>query len=114
VSNAMDDTSNPVWRGVPDVGGFPSESGEAFQATEHEYLPWEKRVHALRELLATKSLLRVDELRRAVEGLGREKYERLSYYEQWISAIAQIMVERNVVSDHELGCRVAEVMARRV
>lgn len=96
-------------RGVHDVGGLLCEP---FVQTEHAYLPWEKRVHALRELLARKNLLSVDELRRAVEGLGKEKYARLTYYEQWILAISQVMVERGLVTDDELGRQIAVVLQR--
>ncbi len=97
------------YRGVHDLGGLLCEP---FVPDEHDYEPWEKRVHAVRELLATKGLLRVDELRRAVEGLGEEKYKRLSYYEQWVWAISQIMLERGIVTDAEIGARVETVHAR--
>ncbi len=97
------------YRGVHDLGGVLCEP---FAPDEHDYAPWEKRVHAVRELLATKGLLRVDELRRAVEGLGEEKYRRLSYYEQWIWAMTQIMLERGIVTDAEIGARVEAVRAR--
>lgn len=97
-------------RGMHDVGGLLSEP---FSRQEHDYLPWEKRVHALRELLARKNLLRVDELRRSIECLGEEKYRRLSYYEQWILAISQIMIERGVVTSDELARQIEVVRARR-
>jgi len=95
--------------GVHDLGG---RLNEPFNQDEHDYEPWEKRVHAMRELLATKSLLRVDELRRSVEGFGEERYKRLSYYEQWILAISQVMIERGIVTNDELGRRMAEVERR--
>ena len=95
--------------GVHDLGG---QLNEPFNPDEHDYEPWEKRVHALRELLATKSLLRVDELRRMVESLGEHEYKSLTYYEAWIFAISQIMLEKGVVTDDELGRKIAEVNAR--
>ncbi|MEM7442134.1 MAG: nitrile hydratase [Pseudomonadota bacterium] len=96
-------------RGVHDVGGLLDEP---FEASEHDYLPWEKRVHAIRELLAEKGLLRVDELRRAIESAGEEEYRKLTYYEQWVSAICKVMLERGVVTDDELGRRIAEIDQR--
>ena len=96
-------------RGPHDLGG---SLHEPFNEDEHAYDPWEKRTHALRELLARKGLLKVDELRRAVEGLGAEEYKTLSYYEQWIMAMSQIMLERGVISDDALGRKLAEVSAR--
>lgn len=103
----MIDISDSI--GIHDLGG---RLQEPFNQEEHDYEPWEKRVHALRELLATKNLLRVDELRRSVESLGEEKYKRLSYYEKWIWGMSQVMVERGVITDEELGRRIAEVKNR--
>lgn len=100
---------HPDTRGIHDLGGVLDEP---FNEEEHEYDPWEKRTHALRELLARKGLLKVDELRRVVESMGAEKYERLTYYEQWIWAMAQIMVERGIVTDDALGRKIAQVEAR--
>lgn len=97
------------FRGIHDIGGLETE---AFVAQEHDYEPWEKRVHALRELLATKGLLRVDELRRVVESQGEDNYRRRSYYEQWIWAMAQVMLERGIVSDAELGSCIAATRVR--
>lgn len=94
------------FRGIHDLGGLIELP---LNQDEHDYDPWEKRVHAVRELLAQKGLLRVDELRRTVEGMGEEKYKRLSYYEQWTWAISQVMIERGVFTDHELSQRIAKI-----
>ncbi|MEP3846634.1 MAG: ScnB-like protein [Paracoccaceae bacterium] len=101
--------SHPDTRGIHDLGGVLNEP---FNEDEHDYDPWEKRTHALRELLARKGLLKVDELRRAVEELGEEKYKRLTYYEQWIWAMSQIMIERGLVTDDAMGRKIAEVETR--
>ena len=95
--------------GVHDLGG---RLHEPFNPDEHDYEPWEKRVHALRELLATKGLLRVDELRRTVETLGEEEYKRLSYYEAWTFAMSQIMLAKGLITDDELGRKISEIKAR--
>ena len=66
-----------------DMGGLPAGSVER---KEHDYALWEKRVDALMVLLAApqRRLLRVDELRRNIEALPPDAYERMSYYERWI------------------------------
>ncbi len=92
-------------QGIHDLGGMLCEP---FNEEEHEYLPWEKRVHALRELLARKKLLSVDELRRSVESMGAEKYRSRSYYEQWIWAMSQVMIEKGVISSDELARRMEQ------
>jgi len=94
-----------------DMGGLPAGPVEP---SEHKYEPWEKRVHALLTLLAqpSRSILRVDELRRGVEALGKEEYDRLSYYERWIVSITNNLLQKGVLSTDELGRKLAEIEAR--
>ncbi len=82
--------------------------------SEHDYTPWEKRVNAILRLLAGKErrLITLDEHRRAVENLGPGIYDELSYYERWISAITNILIEKGVITVDELGRRMEDVKAR--
>lgn len=96
-------------RSVNDIGGLLNEP---FNPQEHNYEPWEKRVHALRELLAIKGMLSADVLRKNIETLGAEKYEKLSYYERWIHSISQTMLERGTLSNKELADKINEVKLR--
>jgi hypothetical protein len=57
--------------------------------------------------------MRVDELRRGIESLAPDAYDRLSYYERWIASIAKVLVEKGVFSQAELDARVAEIAARQ-
>ena len=84
------------------MGGLPAGPVER---DEHAYDLWEQRVDALMMLLSDKErrLLRVDELRRNVESLGAEAYDRMGYYERWMHAIAQTLIQRGVISIDELG-----------
>ena len=93
------------------MGGQPA--GPVVPA-EHDYAIWEKRVDALMVLLASKDCqhMTVDELRRNIESLGAEAYDRMSYYERWIHAIAQTLIQRGVISVDELGRKMAEVEQR--
>jgi hypothetical protein len=96
-------------RGTHDVGGLAAGPVEK---TEHDYALWEKRVDAMMVLLSAKGYFTVDELRRGIESLGAEAYEKLSYYERWIASITNAMIARDVVSIDELGRKMAEVEAR--
>jgi hypothetical protein len=87
------------YRGVHDIGGLPAGP---IEATEHDYALWEKRVDALLVLLSKKGLMTVDELRRNIESLGADAYDRMSYYERWIWAISQTLIQRGVISIDEL------------
>jgi hypothetical protein len=60
----------------------------------------------------TRRLMTVDELRRGIEDLGPGAYDELSYYERWISSIANVLIEKGVITVDELGRRMAAVDAR--
>jgi hypothetical protein len=98
-------------RGYHDMGGLPA--GEV-DRHEHANALWEKRVDALMVLLSgpDRKLMRVDELRRAIESLGPEAYDAMGYYERWVSAIARLMVEKGVVGQAELDARIAQLKAK--
>ena len=98
-------------RGPHDMGGLPA--GEVEQ-TEHDFALWEKRVDALMFLLSHKDrrLLTVDELRRNIESLGLESYEKMTYYERWIYAITQTLIQRGVITVDELGRKMELIRTR--
>jgi hypothetical protein len=94
-----------------DIGGLRSGSVSTY---EHEHVLWEKRVDAMMMLLhhPKRALLTTDELRKNIEALGPEAYTKMGYYERWISAIANTLVERGVISSEELGRAIEEVAKR--
>lgn len=94
-----------------DMGGLPA--GPVDRA-EHDHAPWEKRVDALMRLLSDskRRVMTVDELRRGIEELGPGVYDQYSYYERWMASIANILIEKGVITIDELGRRMAEVDAR--
>ena len=98
-------------RGYHDLGGLP---GGPIQPNEHNYQLWEKRTHALLVLLADpkRDLVNVHELRRGIETLGQEEYDRLSYYERWISSITNILLQKGILTPQELGQKLAEIETR--
>lgn len=98
-------------RGIHDLGGLPA--GE-IDRTEHQNNFWEQRVDALQRALGLLDppLVRTDELRRAVEGIGAQAYDRMSYYERWISAITEVLMEKGIITVDELGSKIADIEAR--
>jgi hypothetical protein len=106
-NSAMQNDQAP--RAHHDMGGLPASP---IAQTEHDYALWEKRVDALMVLLSRRSLLTVDELRRNIEGLGPDAYDRMTYYERWVYAITQTLIERGVISVDELGRAIEAVRAR--
>ena len=102
-----------IERSHHDMGGLPAGKVET---TEHDYVDWERRVDALMVLLSgvrggTK-LMTVDELRKNVEALPPEAYDRMSYYERWVTSITQTMIQRGVITTDELGRKMAEIEKR--
>jgi len=97
-------------RSYHDMGGL---SAGKLVAREHDYEPWEKRVDALMLLLShpDRKLLTVDELRRNIESLGADAYDKMSYYERWMHSICQTLIQRGVISIEELGQAMARVRA---
>jgi nitrile hydratase subunit beta len=93
------------------MGGQPTD---AVEHTEHDYAIWEKRVDALMVLLSRKDCrhMTVDELRRNIETLGAEAYDKLTYYERWMHAISQTLIQRGVIGIDELGRKIADVEQR--
>jgi hypothetical protein len=87
-------------RRVHDRGGWPA--ADPINKAEHELSMWEKRTDALMNLLRGKRLLRTDELRRAIESLAPDEYERLSYYERWIVAIKSLLIEKGILTAEEI------------
>jgi hypothetical protein len=98
-------------RGTHDIGGL---SLGPIDRTEHTLALWEKRVHALMVLLSdpAKEVMNVHELRCGIEALGEKEYDRLSYYERWITSITNNLLRKGVFTADELGRKLAEVEER--
>jgi nitrile hydratase len=72
---------------------------------EHDEAPpdaFGRQVDALRQVLAQKKLMTVDELRRGIESIPQDEYLALGYYERWLRSIALLMVEKGVVEKEAL------------
>jgi hypothetical protein len=93
-----------------DMGGLPAGP---IERTEHEHAPWEKKVDAILRLLVAEKVMTLDELRRGIEELGPGAYDELSYFERWIRSIANILLEKGVVTVQELATAIEAAKARR-
>ncbi len=94
-----------------DMGGLPAGTVEP---TEHDYAHWEKEVDAIRALLADKKrrLMTVDELRRGIESIPPDDYDRMTYYDRWITSITTLMVEKGVLDRAAIDKRIAALRQR--
>lgn len=98
-------------RAAHDVGGL--EFGP-IDRTEHDLALWEKRTDAMLILLVgpKKGAFTLDAMRRVIEDYGQQQYDRTEYYEKWIRAIRNLIVEQQIVSREEIEARMEEVRAR--
>ncbi len=92
-----------------DMGG---NAAGPIPTEEHDFAIWEKRVDALLILASSKGHFTVDGLRRVLEDMGPEAFETMSYYERWIAAVSQNMIEAGVFTTAELAQKMTEVAAR--
>ena len=87
-----------------DRGGRPTDA--PIDRSEHELADWELLTDALVGSLGGSGLMNVDELRRGIESMPPERYERASYYERWLFATETILAEKGIVAPGELDARV--------
>ena len=95
-------------RAVHDVGGL--EFGP-IDRTEHDPALWEKRTDAMLILLVgpKKAAFKIDALRRVIEDYGQQDYDRTEYYEKWIRAIRNLVVEQEILTAEEIEARMSDV-----
>jgi len=102
-----------IERSHHDMGGQP---GGKVEPTEHDYADWERRVDAMAVILfgvfTGKRRITVDEHRKNIEALPPEAYDKLTYYEKWISALTQTLIQRGIITTEELGRKMEEVARR--
>jgi Nitrile hydratase beta subunit len=84
------------------------------ERVEHELEPWEKRCHALADVLDFHKIINTEEKRRGVEALGADLVGKLTYYERWIVAFANILFEKGILTPDDIAEKMREVAARFV
>ena len=85
----MSQTEHLLKRLPNDIGGVPANP---IQRVENELEPWEKR--------------------RGVEALGAEMVGKLTYYERWFAAFANILFQKGILTSSELPRKMDELSAR--
>src|SRR5690606_15601763 len=95
-------------RAAHDVGGL--DFGP-IDRTEHDLALWEKRVDAMLVLLSgpKKGAFKIDAMRRVIEDYGQQQYDRTTYYEKWIRAIRNLLIEQEVLTKPEIESKIAAV-----
>jgi hypothetical protein len=74
--------------------------------------PWEKSCHALADVVEFNEIISTEEKRRGVEALGVELIGKLSDYERWIIAFANILLEKGLITPTELAQKTDHIEVR--
>jgi hypothetical protein len=106
----MTATESLLQRLPNDIGGAPADR---IERVEHELEPWEKRCHALADVLDFHKIINTEEKRRGVEALGAEMVGKLTYYERWIAAFANILFQKQILTPEALARKMDEVAQRQ-
>jgi len=98
--------------GVHDIGGmdgFGPVRPEAGEPVFHE--SWEGRVFAMRMAGAGRPREPIDAGRHRIERLGPVRYLASSYYERWLAAMEQAIVEAGTLTLAEIEARMRSIAA---
>ena len=106
----MTDLADPP-RAHHDMGGVPRFLCAAIDVEPHALTDLDREVDALRQVLALKGLMTVDELRRGIEAIPEAEYHRLTYYQRWIRSIAATLIRRGVLTEAEVARALAGAAA---
>src|SRR5262245_57934621 len=90
-----------------DIGG--QDSGPVAR-TEHGLVSWEKRCLALLDILDVHKIVNTEEKRRGIEELGLEMIGKLSYYERWIVAAANVLLQKQILTPDEIARKTEAVI----
>jgi hypothetical protein len=91
-----------------DMGGLPAGTVEP---ADHDYQLWEKRVDAFMVLLSRKGYMTVDELRKCIESLPPDAYDKMTYYERWMASICNVLIHRGLITIDEVRAKLVDIEA---
>lgn len=91
-----------------DVGG---ENAGPIDLEDHEAADWQVRLTAVVNCLGQfgGNVVRIDEFRRSREDLEPALFDHLPYFEQWTLGLANIVVEKGILSADEIRARMDEL-----
>ena len=88
-----------------DRGGWPSDA--PIDRTEHELADWEILMDAIENALENRGVMNTDQMRRGIESMPPDEYERASYYERWLFTTEANLIDKGILAPGEIDERVA-------
>jgi hypothetical protein len=92
-----------------DIGGLPDDE---IPRNEVPQLFWEKHMIAMFNVLRSKDVFNLDELRRIVETAPPEEYKCSTFYGRRIDGMVELLVEKKVIDRDELSARTDEILGK--
>jgi nitrile hydratase subunit beta len=92
-------------RAVHDRGGWPTDA--PIDRTEHELADWEILMDAIENALEDRGVMNTDQMRRGIESMPPDEYERASYYERWLFSTEANLIEQGILARGEIDERAA-------
>ena len=62
-------------------------------------------------LLSRKGYMTVDELRKCIESLPPDAYDKMTYYERWMASICNVLIHRGLITIDEVRAKLADIEA---
>ncbi len=93
-----------------DIGGKTCD--DKISITERPLYPWEKRCHALLDVLDYHKIVNTEEKRRGTENIGIDLAGKLSYYEKWIVSASNCLLQKGILAPDMIAQKTKEVSAR--
>ena len=81
-----------------DMGGM---NAGPVESDEHAAEPWAKMITAVAAALRDHDIMRIDELRRALEDLPEDIYKQ-DYFERWSEAMVNLLEEKGLLTRGEV------------
>src|SRR5450432_2794738 len=106
----MSDTGVSIIHLPNDIGGTACE--EKIPLAEHPMLPWEKRCHALLDVLDYHKIVNTEEKRRGTENIGTDLASKLTYYEKWIISATNCLLQKGILTPDMVARKTQEVGMR--
>ena len=99
-------------RGQHDIGGLNVDS--LIDRSEHRLSLSERRVDAMMNLLFApdRKIFNIDEMRRAIETLPSDLYEKYNYYERWTLAMEKLLIGKGIMTEDEIAAKISDVKSR--
>jgi hypothetical protein len=89
------------------MGGWPTD--EPLNTAEHALADWEVLADGVATALGRTGIRSTDESRRAMEDMPADEYLALSYYERWVKATEELLVEKGILTRQEIDRKMADL-----